>query len=81
MIVMDESLDHEYLSIDGLKTFTEASVRLILGADSPAIKEQRVRYILINSLFISMEAVKPFLEPELVVWALIFSFNLHEDQY
>jgi aspartate aminotransferase len=35
-------LDHEYLSIDGLKTFTEASAKLILGDVSPAITEKRV---------------------------------------
>ena len=31
-------MDHEYLSIDGLKPFTEASARLILGKDSPWVK-------------------------------------------
>ncbi len=41
-IVSDASLDHEYLSIDGLKSFTEASIRLMLGDESPAIKESRV---------------------------------------
>jgi aspartate aminotransferase, cytoplasmic len=35
-------LDHEYLPIDGIPSFRLASQRLILGADSPAIKEQRV---------------------------------------
>ncbi|KAJ3259874.1 Aspartate aminotransferase, cytoplasmic [Boothiomyces macroporosus] len=40
-IVGDNSLDHEYLPIDGIKQFTEASVRLILGQNSPAIAEQR----------------------------------------
>lgn len=43
MIVDDATLDHEYLPIDGLLTFTEASARLILGDDSPAISENRVR--------------------------------------
>ncbi len=38
----DASLDHEYLPIDGLKAFTGASAKLILGADSPAIAEKRV---------------------------------------
>lgn len=48
MIVDDGSLDHEYLPIDGLKSFTDASVRLILGTlhltpgnDSVAITESR----------------------------------------
>jgi aspartate aminotransferase len=42
MIVDDVTLDHEYLPIDGLLTFTEASARLILGDGSPAISENRV---------------------------------------
>ncbi|CAG8591545.1 15578_t:CDS:10 [Funneliformis caledonium] len=41
-LVNDPSRDHEYLPILGLATFREASIRLILGADSPAIKENRV---------------------------------------
>lgn len=43
MIVDDASLDHEYLPIDGLLSFTEASAKLILGADSPAIAQNRVK--------------------------------------
>jgi hypothetical protein len=35
----DDSLDHEYLPIAGLPTFTSASAKLIFGEDSPAIKE------------------------------------------
>lgn len=42
-ITADDSLDHEYLPIDGLSDFTEASARLVLGKDSPAIREGRVR--------------------------------------
>ncbi|KAF8969980.1 aspartate aminotransferase [Flammula alnicola] len=38
----DETLDHEYLPILGLPEFTSAAAKLILGADSPAIKEGRV---------------------------------------
>lgn len=41
-IVNDPSLDHEYLPILGLAPFREASIRLILGADNPVIKENRV---------------------------------------
>ncbi|CAI2195592.1 5170_t:CDS:2, partial [Funneliformis geosporum] len=41
-LVNDPSRDHEYLPILGLASFREASIRLILGADSPAIKENRV---------------------------------------
>ena len=44
----DASLDHEYLPIDGMPQFTEASTRLILGHDSPAITEKRVQCNLVN---------------------------------
>ncbi|MCJ1314794.1 Aspartate aminotransferase, cytoplasmic [Xylographa vitiligo] len=37
----DPNLNHEYLPIAGLPEFTSASQKLILGADSPAIKEKR----------------------------------------
>ncbi|KAJ3011473.1 Aspartate aminotransferase, cytoplasmic [Thoreauomyces humboldtii] len=40
-IVEDASLDHEYLPIDGLRTFTDASAKLILGKTSPAVTENR----------------------------------------
>lgn len=38
----DPNLNHEYLPIAGLADFTSASARLILGSDSPALKEDRV---------------------------------------
>ncbi|SLM40748.1 aspartate aminotransferase [Lasallia pustulata] len=38
----DPNLNHEYLPIAGLPDFTSAAQKLILGADSPAIKEKRV---------------------------------------
>ena len=38
----DPSLNHEYLPIAGLASFTTAAQKLIIGADSPAIKESRV---------------------------------------
>ncbi|KAF2261540.1 aspartate aminotransferase [Lojkania enalia] len=38
----DPNLNHEYLPIAGLADFTSASQKLVLGADSPAIKEKRV---------------------------------------
>ncbi|KAI8801749.1 pyridoxal phosphate-dependent transferase [Cladochytrium replicatum] len=41
-IFNDPTLDHEYLPIEGLKTFVDASVKLLLGADSPAIAEGKV---------------------------------------
>jgi aspartate/tyrosine/aromatic aminotransferase len=39
----DPDLNHEYLPIAGLADFTSASQKLVLGGDSPAIKEKRVR--------------------------------------
>lgn len=36
-----QDIDHEYLSIVGLPDFTKSSAKLIFGADSPAIKEDR----------------------------------------
>lgn len=38
----DPDLNHEYLPIAGLPDFTSASQKLVLGGDSPAIKEKRV---------------------------------------
>ena len=38
----DETLDHEYLAIDGLRSYTDAAARLLLGEDSAAITENRV---------------------------------------
>ena len=42
LLRQDPTLNHEYLPIAGLATFTSAAARLMLGADSPAIKERRV---------------------------------------
>ena len=38
----DETLDHEYLPILGLKDFTSTAAKLILGSTSPAIEEDRL---------------------------------------
>ena len=38
----DPNLNHEYLPIAGLADFTSAAQKLILGPDSPAIREKRV---------------------------------------
>ncbi|KAI4143067.1 MAG: hypothetical protein L6R39_004718 [Caloplaca ligustica] len=38
----DPNINHEYLPIAGLADFTSAAQRLILGSDSPAIKDKRV---------------------------------------
>ncbi|KAL5119433.1 Aspartate aminotransferase, cytoplasmic [Pleosporales sp. CAS-2024a] len=42
MLRNDPELNHEYLPIAGLAAFTTASQKLVFGADSPAIREQRV---------------------------------------
>ena len=46
----DPNLNHEYLPIAGLVDFTNAAQKLILGTDSPAIKDGRVRPSKIQSL-------------------------------
>ncbi|PYH93243.1 aspartate transaminase [Aspergillus ellipticus CBS 707.79] len=38
----DPNLNHEYLPIKGLAEYTAAAQKLIIGADSPAIRENRV---------------------------------------
>ncbi|TDG42873.1 hypothetical protein AWZ03_010693 [Drosophila navojoa] len=40
-IATDETINHEYLPVTGLDTFTRAATELVLGADSIAIKEKR----------------------------------------
>lgn len=42
ILINDPAVDHEYLPITGLPSFTSAAVSLILGVSSPAIKEDRV---------------------------------------
>jgi len=42
MLLGDPALDHEYLPITGLPEFTSAAAKLILGAESDALKEGRV---------------------------------------
>ncbi|KAI9652227.1 MAG: Aspartate aminotransferase, cytoplasmic [Alyxoria varia] len=42
LIRQDPNLNHEYLPIAGLADFTQASQKLILGTDSPAVKDKRV---------------------------------------
>lgn len=58
----DPNLNHEYLPIAGLADFTSAAQKLIIGADSPAIKEKRVRSILLfPSLFLPIPFPSPLL--------------------
>lgn len=40
-MVGNESLNHEYLSIEGLQSFTDSSARFILGNDSAVIAQKR----------------------------------------
>ncbi|KAF8575795.1 PLP-dependent transferase [Ramaria rubella] len=42
ILLHDPTLDHEYLPITGLPEFTSAAAKLILGLDSPAIREGKV---------------------------------------
>jgi aspartate aminotransferase len=41
-LAADEKLNKEYLPVLGLETFSTAATKMLLGADSPAIKENRV---------------------------------------
>ncbi|KAG5455819.1 MAG: hypothetical protein BJ554DRAFT_4629 [Olpidium bornovanus] len=41
--IANEAVEHEYLPIEGLASFTSAAAKLVLGANSPAIRENRVR--------------------------------------
>lgn len=41
-IAESENINHEYLPVCGPDSFTKAAVELLLGEDSPAIKENRV---------------------------------------
>ena len=40
--IANKTLNHEYLSIDGLGSFCQAACKLLLGEDSPALAENRV---------------------------------------
>lgn len=40
-VAESDALDHEYLPVCGTDSFTNASVSLLLGEDSPALKENR----------------------------------------
>ena len=52
-----KTLNHEYLSIDGLGSFTQAACKLCLGGDSPAIAENRVSYIFISSSCVNSDSL------------------------
>ena len=39
--IADGTLNHEYLSIDGLRAFTDAACRMLLGNDNPALVANR----------------------------------------
>lgn len=42
ILAEDDTINHEYLPVLGYEPFTKAASELVLGADSPAIKEGRV---------------------------------------
>ena len=41
-LAADETLNHEYLPVLGLESFSKASTAMLLGTDSPVIAEGRV---------------------------------------
>lgn len=42
LLLADKTLNHEYLPVAGIPAMRSAAARLLLGEDSPAIKEKRV---------------------------------------
>lgn len=42
----DETLNHEYLPILGFLPFSNAAMKIVLGEDSKALKEERVKDLL-----------------------------------
>lgn len=68
--IADKTLNHEYLSIDGLTSFTDAACRLVLGAESPAIAENRVCGAQgisgTGSLRLGMQFLKKFYSSEVI---------------
>lgn len=49
-MAQDKTLNHEYLGIDGMRAFTDAACKLLLGADSPAITDNRVSNLFLFGL-------------------------------
>lgn len=80
-LVNDPGIDHEYLPIDGLASFTEASARLVLGQSSPAILEKRVRNANILLLYktFSIAQCKQSQGLDLCVWALHLLLVLRQE--
>lgn len=68
--IASKILNHEYLSIDGLKSFCDAASRLLLGNDSPALVENRVCSAQAisgtGSLRLGMEFLKKFYHSEVI---------------
>ena len=54
----DPNLNHEYLPIAGLAEFTSAAQKLMLGADSPAVKEKRVCPLAITPAYLYLTSSK-----------------------
>ena len=40
----DPMLNHEYLPLDGMTAFTEGAAHFLLGKDSPAVTQNRVKF-------------------------------------
>ena len=43
--VTDEKINHEYLPVLGLDSFTTAATNMLLGDNSPAVKEQIIKQL------------------------------------
>lgn len=79
-LAADKTLNHEYLSIDGLKEFCTVATKLILGADSPALVQNRVCAVQAlsgtGSLRLLLEFTKRF-SPTMVVYTSEPSWGNH----
>lgn len=66
-LIAAENLDKEYTLISGVPEFCEASIRLLLGDDSPVVKNKQVHFeftfrclimILLNKQFIFCKSMR-----------------------
>lgn len=51
-LAADMTLNHEYLPILGLESFSTAAAKMLLGASHPAIAEGRVSWSLLVNIFL-----------------------------
>ena len=80
-MAQDTSLDHEYLPIAGLQSFTKASMKLILGNTSPVVENRAVTIQTlsdIGGLRVSAEFLNKFLRINVVSIPNTMPREVHE---